>query len=141
MRFWDSSALVSLIVPEAASVAVHKLRQEDAGIAVWWSSEVECVSAFWRQRRAERLTQEALTPALADLASLLEGCEIVLPSEVVRERAVRLLALHSLGSADALQLAAALVWTRERPSGVGFVSGDMRLREAAEREGFAVQPA
>ena len=42
--------------------------------------------------------------------------------------------------ADALQLGAALKWSRTRPAEHGFVCFDVRLREAAGREGFDVRP-
>jgi len=54
----------------------------------------------------------------------------------VRARARRLLEIHPLSAADAMHLAAALLVTEERTSGVGFVTFDDRLAEAAEREGF-----
>ena len=52
----------------------------------------------------------------------------------------RLLFVHPLRAADAFQLAAALVWCRERTAGAGFVCLDGRLREAVAREGFEVFP-
>ena len=59
----------------------------------------------------------------------------------IRERALRALATHPLRAADAVQLAAALVAAEDRPRGHHFVCGDLRLREAATREGFdAVGP-
>jgi hypothetical protein len=51
------------------------------------------------------------------------------------------LASHPLRGADALQLAAALVWCDEAPQGDTFVCLDERLKEAARREGFGVLPA
>jgi predicted nucleic acid-binding protein len=62
------------------------------------------------------------------------------PGEVLRERALRLLASHNLRAADALQLAAALVWAEERPAGRIFICLDARLREAARLDGFTVLP-
>jgi predicted nucleic acid-binding protein len=56
--------------------------------------------------------------------------------EQVAERALRVLDLHTLRAADALQLAAALVASRERPQDLPFVTLDEHLAEAAEREGF-----
>ena len=56
----------------------------------------------------------------------------------VRDRATRLLDIHALTAADALQLAAALVATEEKPSAMGFVTLDAALAEAARREGFDV---
>lgn len=57
-----------------------------------------------------------------------------------REQAGRALLLHPLRAADALQLAAALVWSRGQVAGHHFVCLDQRFREAARREGFTVLP-
>ena len=62
------------------------------------------------------------------------------PGGALRERALRLLASHNLRAADALQLAAALVWAEERPAGRIFICLDARLREAARLDGFTVLP-
>ena len=45
---------------------------------------------------------------------------------------------NRLRAADALQLAAALVWCRQRPHGRAFVVADDGLSDAAEAEGFTV---
>jgi hypothetical protein len=45
---------------------------------------------------------------------------------------------YPLRAADALQLAAALIWCNRHPRGKTFISGDERLLEAAEKEGFNV---
>ena len=82
-----------------------------------------------QKRRAVRL-----------LRQLAEAWHEIEPAIVVRERAMRILASHNLRAADALQLAAALVWVDERPSGRAFVCLDSRLRESAYREGFTVLP-
>ena len=62
------------------------------------------------------------------------------PGNRLREGAERALLLHPLRAADSLQLAAALVWANDRPSGRPFVCLDARLREAALKEGFNVLP-
>jgi hypothetical protein len=72
-----------------------------------------------------------------DLSALWVEVE---PAAALRERAVRLLSSHNLRAADALQLAAALVWAEERPAGRVFVCLDARLREAARLDGFTVLP-
>jgi hypothetical protein len=59
---------------------------------------------------------------------------------MVREQAGRVLRLHPLRVADALQLAAALVWCQGDPIHHDFVCLDQRLREAARREGFHILP-
>ena len=43
-------------------------------------------------------------------------------------------------AADAMQLAAALVWADGNPDQRGFVCLDQRLREAARSEGFSLFP-
>jgi predicted nucleic acid-binding protein len=90
--------------------------------------------------REGRLDAGAEGLAQARLHDLFEVVDEVAPVEDVRGRAERLLAVHPLRAADALQLGAALVWARERTTGLGFVSLDGRLREAARREGFTVLP-
>jgi hypothetical protein len=57
----------------------------------------------------------------------------------LREAAGRALAVHPLRAADALQLAAALVWS-DGAIGESFVCLDAALRDAARREGFDVRP-
>jgi predicted nucleic acid-binding protein len=64
----------------------------------------------------------------------------VRPSNLVRDQASRVLLLHPLRAADALQLAAALVWAGSQTTSLEFVCLDHRLREAAAREGFQVIP-
>ena len=64
----------------------------------------------------------------------------VQPTEPVRQRAERLLMLHPLKTADALQLSAALIWAEEIPKDQVLICLDHNLREAAQREGFTVLP-
>jgi len=58
----------------------------------------------------------------------------------VREAARRLLRVHDLRAADALQLAAAVVASENRPSTMQIVCLDARLAGAALREGFRILP-
>ena len=62
----------------------------------------------------------------------------VRPLERVRRRALRLLRVHPLRGADALQLAAALTAADEDPTSLDVVSSDARLSAAAQLEGFLV---
>jgi hypothetical protein len=64
----------------------------------------------------------------------------VQPTELVRQRAERLLQVHPLRAADSFQLAAALIWAQESPLGLHLVCMDQNLREAARKEGFTVLP-
>jgi len=138
--FWDSSALVPLLLSEARSDEVVALLRADRAPAIWWGSPVECQSALHRRRREDSLGAKALAEALVRLERLAEDMDVVAPTLRLREAAGRALAAHPLRAADALQLAAALVWSDEG-SGEGFVCLDDRLRDAAAREGFEVLPA
>ncbi len=140
MSWWDSSALVALLTEEAATRSVEKIMASDRETAVWWGARVEATSAISRVQRAGGVPARDAAALLADLDALLAEAPEVPPSEEVRTTACRLLRRHALTAADALQLAAALVWVEYRPEGAGFVCLDRRLCEAAAREGFSVLP-
>ena len=140
MRFWDSSAIIPLCLDEPASERVRKLAKKDEDLVVWWTTRVECISAMERRHREGGLTSQAERNARAALSALAEEWSEVQPTEPVRHRAERLLMVHALRAADALQLAAALVWVEEGISGTEFVCLDQNLRETALREGFVVLP-
>ena len=140
MRFWDSSAIIPLCLEEPASEKVRKLVEKDEDLIVWWSTRVECISALARRRREGGLTPQAERNARVALSALAAEWSEVQPTEPVRHRAERLLALHSLQAADALQLAAALIWTEEATSEAEFACLDQNLRESALNEGFIVVP-
>ena len=140
MRFWDTSAVIPLCVSGRSSPKILPLAREDEGIAAWWATVVECSSAFSRLRRQGDLQLPDLERARQVLHQLAEGWSEVAPGPRVREEAIRVLGLHPLRAADALQLAAALVWTDRRAFGRHFVCLDTRLRDAAGAEGFTILP-
>lgn len=136
MRFWDSSAVLPLLVREPTSARLLARLAEDQTIVVWWGTRVECVSALARLERDGALSSGALSTALADLRCL-EACWYEIePGDVLREHAERLLRVHPVRAADALQLAAAVLAAQHRPSALPFVSLDARLAAVAGREGF-----
>jgi hypothetical protein len=105
---------------------------------VWALAATEIVSAVARKRREGRLDAARAATARRRLARLEAEWSEVAAWDAVRARARRLLEVHLLAAADALHLAAALVAFEERTQGVGFVTFDGRLAEAASREGFEV---
>jgi hypothetical protein len=117
------------------------IQQQDDDVHAWWGSRVECTSMIARLLREGRLNAMSAQQTRAALQQLWSTIQEVAPTEDVRARAERCLAVHPLRAADALQIGAALIWARERPQGVEFVSLDTRLREAAAREGFTVLPS
>ncbi len=140
MRFWDTSAVVPLCVLEPATPQVRRLADADPSLVVWWGTRTECVSALARRRRDGQLAAPAEQRARRVLTALAAEWSELLPSEPLRLRAERLLGVHALRAADAMQLAAALVWARGDTATHAVVSFDERLREAARREGFQVVP-
>ena len=138
--FWDSSALVPLLLPEGRSEALTRLLASDNEPVLWWGTPLECQSALQRRHRERSLTPAEQTAAADRLRLIVQHADTIAPTDDLRRRAARLLAFHPFRAADSLQLAAALVWCEEQPHGEGFVSLDDRLREAALREGFTVHP-
>lgn len=142
MRFWDTSAIVPLLVKESSTDFVRASWRRDPDVTVWWATEVECVSALARLERDGTLDVVGVGEGLARLDALSLAWTEIEPGTRVREHANRLLRTHALRAADALQLAAAIVAAEERPVSMPFVTLDDRLASAADREGFpVVRPA
>lgn len=138
MRFWDSSAIVPLVARELQSSLCRRWLRADPVILVWTLSATEVVSALARKERDGAMTRAGFSQAKGSLARLETAWSEVTDVDRVRARARRLLEVHPLRAADALQLAAALVATEEEPGRMPFVTFDDRLATAAEREGFTI---
>ena len=138
MRFWDASAVVALLVAESTTTAMMSLATTNPEMLVWWATEVECASAVARLERDGALREPAAAEAFDRLRQLALSWHEVEPGDAVREAAVRLLRVHPLRAADALQLAAAFVASEGRPSSLALITLDDRLASAARREGFTV---
>lgn len=139
MRFWDSSAIVPLLVSEYATEAVLDAYQADPGLVVWWGTEIECVSALSRRERMAG-SGEGASAALERLDELRGEWVEIEPTESIRRTARRVLRTHPLTAAEAFQLAAALAATGDDPAAMNVVMLDERLGDAARREGFRVLP-
>jgi predicted nucleic acid-binding protein len=135
--FWDASAVVPLLVAAPSTRALQALAVRDSMIA-WWATEVECASAIARLERDGALDERASADAFDRLRQLAPAWHQVDPVDAVRETAVRLLRVHPLRVADALQLAAAFIAAERRPSSLAIVTLDDRLSAAARKEGFAL---
>lgn len=137
MRFWDTSAVIPLLVEEEATELVRALLSSDPEVAAWWGTPVECASAVARLRREDVISVRDEERVLALLGDLRESWTEVLPSREVGDRAMRLLRVHPLRAADALQLAAARLWAGPAPDRE-LVTFDERLALAARLEGFRI---
>ena len=140
MTFWDTSAIVPLYVLEPNTSVVRELLAADSSIIVWWGTHTECISALMRQVRNGNISATEERACRNVLHTLAQSWSEIQPSDALRSMAERLLAVHSLRSADALQLAAAIQWCQGLTTDQGLITFDQRMREAAYREGFTVLP-
>lgn len=138
MKFWDTSAIVPLLVREDATDAARNEYGSDPSMVVCWTTPVECASAIARAEHDALLTQTEATQAFARLDELALVWREVEPSTDVRDIARRLLRVHRLRAADALQLAAATLAAERRPASLIVVTLDERLEAVALKEGFVV---
>jgi predicted nucleic acid-binding protein len=141
MKFWDSSALLPLLVDEPSRERLMALLEEDAEVLAWWGTPVEIASALARREREGLLKAEEVATALDAARTLAESWHEVVPSDAVRRTAERLLRTHPLRAADALQLAALLIAADHNPTSLELICMDERLNAAARREGFTVRGA
>lgn len=138
MRYWDSSAIVPLLVVEDSSTTVEAILAEDGSVVSWWGTPIECASAIGRRDRDGALDASEVALATTKLAALEASWVEVAPSERLRDIARRLVRVHDLRAADALQLAAATAVSAEQDAPLPLVTLDERLALAASREGFPV---
>ncbi len=138
MRYWDSSALVPLVVEQAASERLRGVATVDPAVVTWWATPVECASALARLERDGELASTDLAAAISRLRTAAAVWTELGPSQEVRDQAIRLVRVHPMRAADALQLAAAIVASDFQPGSLEFVTLDTRQAEAAEKEGFRV---
>ena len=140
MRFWDSSAVVPLLIEQDPSSRAAAWVARDDAMVVWTLTPVEVVSALRRLVRDQTLDEAIARAAEVRMEEIVRTCHVIIDVEPVKSLATRLLRLHALRAADALQLGAALHWTEGHPQGRTLHTLDSRLALAAQREGFVVPP-
>ena len=141
MRFWDTSALVPVFVAERETQTVRRWLREDRAVVVWSLTRVELLSALARRRREDAGEARRLATARHRILATWPRWTEVTALDLVRQHAERLVQVHPLRAADALQLAAAFVVADRDPASLTVVTLDTRQAEAAEREGFVVRSA
>lgn len=137
-HYWDTSAVVPLLVNEPDTEKRTQEFQDCHEMITWWGTRIECVSALCRRKRESSMDATAFDQAMARLEVLSEQWHQVSASQILSSRAERLLRVHPLRAADAMQLAAALMAFNEQPQQSIFHTADERLSEAAKMEGFTV---
>lgn len=137
MRFWDSSAIVPALVQQQSTKRVLQLLTSDQSLVVSWVTYFECFSAL------ARLEREGMTPLEFNIAATLldqlsTGWITIRQSEKLAREIRRVLRVHPLKCADAVQLGSALVAREALSDKLEFCSFDAQLNLAARKEGFAV---
>ncbi|MCC6329470.1 MAG: type II toxin-antitoxin system VapC family toxin [Acidobacteria bacterium] len=136
--FWDISALVPLCVFQEASVAAQREHRKYASKTLWWGTQVEVRSSFARLLRNGDIDQADFEIAVKKWLTISERAHELPPSPRVIGIASDLPDKYGVRALDAFQLAAALVWCKEKPRNRPFVCADRRLGEAASDAGFDV---
>lgn len=103
MRYWDSSALVVLLVDQPHSVRLRELYEEDPEIVTWTLSEVEIRSALQRLGREGAVDERSLQLGMQQADALWRRVFAVTAIEAVGSlRWVRILALLLAGASVVL---------------------------------------
>jgi len=139
MKFWDSSALVPLMLIEPRSHDIEQLLDRDDHIATADIASLEVTSAIWRRKHRRELTVEEIRLAETVFARLTRKWIRIEQSSDVVQRALVLLSRHPLRTLDAIQLASALVLAGSNRN-LPIVTLDARLATAARAEGFPTLP-
>lgn len=142
IRYFETSALVKLLVVEPDSDLVHGLFRESSARAVHEIAYVEMHSALSRKARTDAVDPAVVSDIRDRIDSLWGLLDRVRVAWRLLQEAARLTADHPLPAYDSLHLASVLrlsANTGEEP--FEFVCFDTTLRRAAETEGIRLSPS
>jgi predicted nucleic acid-binding protein len=134
--FWDTSAILPLCCSQIFTTQSKKWLRKYPKVVVWWGTPVEINSGLARLKQGGHLTEKEVVKSLKLWEKLKKTARIVSPVERVLELANDLPENYGLRALDSFQLAAALVWSQEKPRRRPFITADERLAKAAEKAGF-----
>ena len=141
MQFWDTSALLPLVVrqPPFSDRCRLTFRQR-APRAIAFFSRIECRSAIEWLSREGVLDAAIRRRSLTKIDKLVAAFDIVAFSPEIEAHALALLGRHALRSLDALQLGCAKGLAPPSDTEVlpELVCCDRRLASAAAAEGFTI---
>ena len=138
MRYWDTSAIVPLVVDERGTKLARAWLEGDPQIVTWALTRLEVAAVVERLAREQVITaaeRRRLHEKFEEFSAMWAEVTDILAT---RSRALALLARQTLHSADAAQLGAAWLAAEGDPASLEFVCFDRGLAAAAEREGFRV---
>lgn len=134
--FWDSSAIVPVCCVQECSVPARKAYRKFKKPIIWWGTPIEMQSALRKLNQTGFLTTKQTINAFRLWESFRANSHSVVLFEKTIVLAEELPERYGLRSLDAFQLAAALVWCREKPQNRPFICADVRLGNAAKEAGF-----
>ncbi|MCD8482291.1 MAG: type II toxin-antitoxin system VapC family toxin [Verrucomicrobia bacterium] len=138
MNYWDSSALVTLFIEQNSSAKYRSIYLSEGKVITAWHAVAECASAFCRIKREGLIEEQALSSTIRQLQAQAKSWYIVTPGNRLEQWTLRVLRLHPLRAMDSIHLAAAILARGEDVAAMRFLSEDIRLLEAAAKEGFSV---
>jgi uncharacterized protein len=133
IAYFDTSALVPLIVAELGSAAARELWDGASRVASVRLVYPEARAALAQARREGRLTARQLRPAVRALNDLYRQLDVVEVDETLAYHAGDLAEAHALRGYDAVHLAAAH-WLED--ADLVLAAGDRALLAAASRLGL-----
>ena len=101
-------------------------------MAVWRLTGVELASAVMRLRREGRIADAQANEAESRIDELMQSSHVIIDVDAVQSQTRRLLGLHPLRAADALQLGATWEWAGVG-SAVPYLRRSARARRPARR--------
>src|SRR2546428_3620100 len=116
VRFWDTSALIALVVAERATARAERWLREDPDVVVWTLARVELLSALARRRREEPRSAPHLLEARREILKAWERWSEVTAVEIARRYAQRVVETHSIRAADALLIGPAGLAAEDNPA-------------------------
>lgn len=134
IAYFDTSAIVALIIEEATSDNCRRLWNEATRVASVRLLYPETRAALARAQRMGRLTTGQLTNAVDELESLIDQLDIIEVSTEIARAAGELAQRFGLRGYDAVHLAAGLAMN---DADVVLVTGDHDLATAAQAAGIA----
>lgn len=139
MKFWDTSALIPLMLEEPKTGVMRRLLADDPHILTSAFTVIEIASAIWRRRHAGELSIAAHHDAdrqFADLSNV--WTELPVSTDVI-QATLSVLSRHPLRAGDAVQLGTAMVASGDARD-IAIVTLDKAFIAAARSEGFPTLP-
>lgn len=137
MIYWDSSALVAVLIRENKSTQVFSFLKDHVNFKSYTSlfTFLEVESAFQRRLNDKSISTESVHLARVVLARFRKKVQVVSADENLLDIALHYQKIYGLRAGDALQLASAKVGS-EYSTQVQFMCLDNLLNQAALSEGF-----